>query len=161
MLGMRSHHTFRFSEKNNAGNGQNKTPVENSHLEEKADEQKIILVVDDTYENQFLASRFLIKAGYAVDIAENGVIGVDKFNNSKYDLILMDIYMPIMDGFEATDAIRKLEKEQGKNSRIPIIAFTAHAIEGYQKKCKEHDMDDFITKPIKRKDFLKAVENWI
>lgn len=156
-----SYRIFGFSAKNNAGNGPKKTSDKKLHPEENADEQKTILVVEDTLENQFLATRFLTKAGYAVDIAENGVIAVDKFNNTNYDLILMDIYMPEMDGFEATEAIRKIEKEQGKNSRIPIIAFTAHAVDGYQQKCLENDMDDYISKPIKKKAFLEAVENWI
>ncbi len=161
MPGTGRHSIFRFSEKNNTGNGQKNNPDKKLRTEETADEQKLILVVEDTYENQFLANRFLTKAGYAVEIAENGVIAVDKFNKTEYDLILMDINMPEMDGFAATEAIRKIEKEQAKKSRIPIIAFTAHAVEGYEKRCLDNDMDDYITKPIKKKDFLQAVGNWV
>jgi len=144
-----------------ATNGEPKSPNSRQQIQTEAEEPKTILVVEDTYENQFLANKFLTNAGYVVEIAENGIVAVEKFNKFQYDLILMDIYMPEMDGFEATEAIRKIEKQQGQKNRTPIIAFTAHAVEGYEEKCLQHDMDDFITKPIKKKDFLKAVGNWV
>jgi len=119
-----------------------------------------ILLVEDTPDNQKLASKILEKAGYTVDIAENGVLAIEAFKKSRYEVILMDIYMPEMDGFQATQTIRQLEAQNALD-RTPIIAFTAHAIEGYREKCLEHDMDDYVTKPIKKKVLLERVANWI
>ncbi len=119
--------------------------------------------------------RHLQKAGYEVDLAENGREAVDAYERKSYDLILMDIQMPVMDGYEATHEIRKLEtgiskKETGKPSahppthqpisHIPIIAMTAHAIKGYREKCLESGMDDYIAKPLKRTEFLFIVDKW-
>jgi len=122
--------------------------------------QPRILLVEDTPDNQKLAGKILEKAGYTVDIAENGLIAVETVQSGHYDVILMDIYMPEMDGFEATEKIRKWE-HQNEQGHIPIIAFTAHAIEGYREKCLENGMDDFITKPIKKKTLLDTVSKWI
>ena len=98
--------------------------------------------------------RHLENDGYCVDLAENGRQAVQAFKRKVYDIILMDIQMPEMDGYQATDAIRKLEGESIKYTRTPIIAMTAHALQGYKEKCLTAGMDDFITKPLKRKDLL-------
>ncbi len=119
-----------------------------------------ILLVEDNPDNQNLTRRLLEKVGYGVDIAQNGKEAVEAVKKYHYDLILMDIQMPLMDGFEATSHIRALEKGRG-DDRIPIIALTAHAMKGYREKCFEHDMDDYITKPIKRNKLFEAIEKWI
>jgi hypothetical protein len=121
-----------------------------------------ILLAEDYPTNQQIALRHLKGAGYRVDLAENGRQTVEAFKLKPYDIILMDIQMPDMDGYQATDAIRKLEAEGVRNSqtRTPIIAMTAHALQGYKEKCLAAGMDDFITKPLKRKDLLAIVNKW-
>ncbi len=119
-----------------------------------------ILLVEDTPENQILASTILTKANYKVDIAENGQCALEAVQNNSYDLILMDIQMPVMDGFTATKRIRRYEHQNGLTA-TPIIAFTAHAIEGYREKCFAHGMDDYLTKPVRKKKLLDAVGKWL
>ncbi|HEX3037321.1 MAG TPA: response regulator [Thermodesulfobacteriota bacterium] len=119
-----------------------------------------ILLVEDNRDNQNLAKKILEKAGYGVYVAENGEEAVKAVRGGNYDLILMDIQMPVMDGFGATQEIRKWEKGQ-KLGRTPIIALTAHAMTGYGEKCLENDMDDYITKPIKKDVLLEVVDKWV
>ena len=128
-----------------------------------------ILLAEDYPANQVVAMGHLHSAGYQVDLAENGQLAVDAFKRKKYDLILMDIQMPVMDGYQATNAIRNLEnelnkignkKDPGKPERIPIIAMTAHAIKGCEEKCLEAGMDDYLTKPLRRKVFLNIIDKW-
>ena len=107
-----------------------------------------------------LRGQILEKAGFAVDIAKNGKEGVEAARKYRYKLILMDIQMPEMDGFEATALIRELEAERG-GERTPIIALTAHAMTGYREKCLEKGMDDYATKPINKKELLEALDRWI
>ncbi|HMV87023.1 MAG TPA: response regulator [Blastocatellia bacterium] len=115
-----------------------------------------ILMIEDSPANQQLVLRILEKAGYQVDLAENGEIGVQRAQAARYDLILMDIQMPVMDGFAATKAIRQYE-EKSCQEPVPIIALTAHAIEGYREQCLAQGMDDYLTKPIKRERLLESV----
>ncbi len=117
-----------------------------------------ILLVEDYPTNQKVAMKYLSLAGHRVELAENGKQAVEAFKNNQYDLILMDVQMPVMDGYEATANIRALEKNIGK--KVPIIAMTAHAIKGYKEKCLEVGMDDYITKPLMRKEFLAMVNEW-
>ncbi|MBI4825762.1 MAG: response regulator [Nitrospirae bacterium] len=117
-----------------------------------------ILLADDNPDGQKLARKFLESAGFVVDTADNGRDVVEAFKRYHYDLILMDIQMPQMDGFEATRHIRMLEKG---GRRTPVIALTAHAMKGYREKCMENDMDDYITKPLNRKVLLDTVDKWL
>lgn len=119
-----------------------------------------ILVVDDTPDNQNLAKRILEIGGYAVELASGGAESVELYRNGKYDLVLMDIQMPEVDGFQATERIRAFEKESGR-TRTPIIAVTAHALTGYREKCLEADMDDYITKPLRKQLLLDMVRKWL
>ena len=119
-----------------------------------------ILVVDDTDDNKKLAKRILELGGYAVDLAGSGEESITAVCRCDYDLILMDLQMPVMDGFDATKAIRTWESGKG-SCRTPIIAVTAHAIEGYRDKCIDNDMDDYITKPLRKKDLLGLVSKWV
>lgn len=122
--------------------------------------KKRILLVEDNKDNQKLATKLLEKSGYVVDLSENGKIAVERTRKFCYDLILMDIYMPEMDGFEATRRIRKLHSDAGE-ARVPIIAFTAHAVQGYRQKCLDNDMDDYITKPVRKTKLLATLKKWI
>lgn len=107
-----------------------------------------ILLVEDNELNQKLMKIGLTRYNYNVTIASNGLEGVEMFKQNKFDLILMDIMMPVMDGFEATKEIRNLERETGKLNRIPIIAFTANTINNDREKCIKGGMDDILVKPF-------------
>ncbi|MBK9290635.1 MAG: response regulator [Bacteroidetes bacterium] len=108
-----------------------------------------ILLVEDNQLNQKFAVAVLHKLGCKVDVAENGRVGLEMFKQNKYDLILMDIQMPEMNGIEATIAIRQIEALEGKGRHIPIIAVTAFALEQDRKNCADAGMDDFLAKPYK------------
>ena len=127
-------------------------------LDEEAKQSVFILLAEDNPVNQKLAKFMLTKAGYQVDIAVNGREAVDMFtsNSDKYDLILMDISMPEMDGLEATGEIRK---RGFKN--VPIIAMTAAAMQDDKEKCLNADMNDYISKPIKREVVFSTLKRWV
>jgi CheY-like chemotaxis protein len=106
-----------------------------------------ILLAEDNRVNQMLAVRLLEKRGHEVAVATNGQEALEALDKQAFDLILMDVQMPEMDGLQATVAIRKSELKSGKH--IPIIAMTAHAMAGDRERCLEAGMDDYITKPIR------------
>lgn len=105
-----------------------------------------LLLAEDNAVNQTLAIRLLEKLGHTVTVASNGVEAIEYWKNGGFDLILMDVDMPLMGGFEATRQIRKLE-ESGPN-RIPIVAMTAHAMQGARQECLSQGMDGYVSKPI-------------
>lgn len=113
--------------------------------------EKKILVVDDSPDNQRLVSRFLVLAGASVDIAENGKKALEKVKASAYDAILMDLQMPVLDGYETTRILR----QQGVQT--PIIAFTAHAMKEERDKTKSLGFTDYLTKPIQRQKLISAL----
>ena len=94
--------------------------------------------------------------GHTAEVAENGKVGVEMFSRNRYDLILMDIQMPVMDGFEATAAIRTIEKKNGR--RVPIIAVTAHVLPGYKEKCLAGGMDNYLPKPFKLHELKESID---
>jgi CheY-like chemotaxis protein len=118
-----------------------------------------ILLAEDNIDNQNLGRKIMENADYMVDVAENGKAAVEAVSKSQYDLILMDVEMPVMDGFSATREIRALEKEKNLGY-TPIIALTAHALVEYRKECLKNGMDDYITKPFRKKVLLDAVDKW-
>ena len=105
------------------------------------------LLVEDNLINQKVASRMLEALGCTVTTAENGQIALDLLAENRFELVFMDIQMPVMGGFEATEKIR--EREQISGEHIPIIAMTAHAMKGDREKCIAVGMDEYITKPVK------------
>jgi signal transduction histidine kinase/ligand-binding sensor domain-containing protein/ActR/RegA family two-component response regulator len=105
-----------------------------------------ILLVEDNVVNQKLAVRLLEKRGHHVTVAEDGLQALAKYDAGRFDLLLMDIQMPGMDGFEATAAIR--DRERGTGKHTPIVAMTAHAVTGYDEKCRAAGMDGYVAKPI-------------
>ncbi len=113
-----------------------------------------ILLVEDYAPNVLVAGTFLEEFGYSYDVASNGREAVQKFDNKKYAAILMDIQMPEMNGFEATQAIRR--QETGGH-QIPIIGMTAHALEGDKKRCLEAGMSDYICKPFSSAELKKKL----
>lgn len=116
-----------------------------------------ILVVEDNLINQKLIVRILQKKGYLVDTADDGKEAVKKLSYSNYDLVLMDIQMPKMDGIKATELIRK--KEKNENAKMtPIIALTAHAMKGDKERFLKAGMNSYISKPIKQNQLMETIE---
>jgi osomolarity two-component system sensor histidine kinase NIK1 len=95
--------------------------------------------------------------GHSVTVVENGQMAVQAFMNNSFDILLMDIQMPEMDGFEATDRIRKKEKEKD-SPRVKIVAMTAHAMAGDRERCLAAGMDGYISKPIDINELTSALE---
>ncbi len=118
-----------------------------------------ILVAEDTPFNQKFISRLLDKWGYTTKIVGNGHKAVAAVSQDSYDIILMDVQMPEMDGFEATAKIRELEAQKGTHT--PIIAMTAHAMKGDRERCLEAGMDDYVPKPISAEALANAIRNLI
>ncbi len=114
-----------------------------------------ILIAEDNAVNRLFARRVLEKAGHEAIIAENGEVAIALLEESRFDVVLMDVQMPIMDGYQATARIR--EKEQGTNRHQPIIAMTAHAMKGDREYCLERGMDNYVSKPIQSRLLLKAI----
>ncbi len=133
-----------------------------------------ILLVEDNAVNRMVAVGMMTKMGLLVDVAENGAAAVEAVQRSRPDLILMDVQMPVMDGYEATRHIRDLVLESpGKSgpgagadglsagSRIPIIAMTAHAMQGDRELCLAAGMDDYLPKPVSVKSLTTVLEKWL
>ncbi len=122
-----------------------------------------ILLVEDNKVNQLVGCKVLENLGYAYEIANNGVEAVSLFRSREYDAILMDCQMPEMDGYEATEAIRRQEAKSsgGGVRRTPIIAMTAAAMEGDRERCMAAGMDDFITKPVRLEAIGAVLERWV
>ncbi len=115
-----------------------------------------VLVAEDNLVNQKLAVRLLQKRGYATVLAGNGKEAVELWAKEKFDIILMDVQMPEMNGFEATSSIRKMEAEAG--THIPIVAMTANAMKGDREACLEAGMDGYVSKPIRAAELYAAID---
>lgn len=118
-----------------------------------------ILLVEDNELNQKLMKISLKRFNYHVVVAANGLEGVEMFKSQKFDLILMDIMMPVMDGFEATSEIRILESKDKKLGHTPIIAYTANTINNDRQKCINGGMDDILEKPFDIKKFHEILNS--
>ena len=118
-------------------------------------EVKKILVVDDNIFNQKLATNILQNNGFTVTVAENGGAAIDILKDEAFDIILMDIQMPVMDGYKATQMIR-----EELQITIPVIAMTAHALAGEKEKCILSGMNDYLSKPFKEKELLLKISTW-
>jgi CheY-like chemotaxis protein len=116
-----------------------------------------VLVAEDHPINQVVARKVLEGLGHRVTIVGNGLQAVEQFESGSFDLIFMDIQMPELDGFGATQRIRALEAAQTSGQRIPILAMTAHAMEGYREKCIRGGMDGYVTKPVDRKQLVSEI----
>jgi CheY-like chemotaxis protein len=117
-----------------------------------------VLVVDDNPINLQVASRNLEKLGCEVHAATDGAEAVALLQELEVDVVLMDIQMPVMDGFEATRVIR--EREQRTGGRVPIVAMTAHAMAGYRELCLQAGMDEYITKPLRLTEVDRVLGRW-
>ena len=117
-----------------------------------------VLLVEDSPVNQMVATAMLAKTVGAVDTASNGREALAAVKAKDYDLILMDVAMPEMDGLEATRRIRAMP---GPKGRVPIVAISAHALENDRQRCMAAGMDDYVTKPIDRAGLLDTVGRWL
>lgn len=142
--------TLKFEKGSETVEGQEHIPV----LTKSTNPQKILLAEDDKV-NQMVVARILKEKGHRVDVANNGVEAISMYKQNKYDMILMDIQMPEIDGIEATRRIRALES--GGN-RIPIIALTAFALHGDKEKFLSNGMDDYISKPIQMEKLFYIID---
>ncbi len=115
-----------------------------------------ILLAEDNAVNQTLAVRLLEKRGHCVKTAENGRDALAAFSREEFDLVLMDVQMPGMNGFEATAAIRAQERATG--AHVPIVAMTAHALKGDEERCLAAGMDAYVSKPIKANVLFQTIE---
>jgi CheY-like chemotaxis protein len=127
-------------------------------LNEAERERLRILVVEDNAVNQKVAIRMLQKLGFRCDVAGNGLEAVDALKRCRYDLVFMDCQMPEMDGYEATQEIRKLE---GKDHHTPIVAMTAEALQGDREKCIAAGMDDYVAKPIQQGELVRVTSQYL
>jgi signal transduction histidine kinase/CheY-like chemotaxis protein len=129
--------------------GEEKQPLEQN--------RGTILVVEDNRINQKVLSHQLQNLGFTIEVAENGLEAVERVKTRRYDLIFMDVQMPVMDGFQATREIRSLG---GDSSSIPIVAVTANAFQSERDKCLSLGMDDYLMKPLDKDRLKEALQRW-
>ncbi|HEY3168026.1 MAG TPA: ATP-binding protein, partial [Candidatus Binatia bacterium] len=118
-----------------------------------------ILLAEDTKDNQALIQAYLKKGPYQLEMAENGEIAVKKFTAGNFDLVFMDMQMPVMDGYSATQAIRRWEKEQGREP-TPIVALTAYALHEEAEKSFAAGCTAHVTKPIRKAKFIETISQY-
>jgi CheY-like chemotaxis protein len=116
-----------------------------------------ILVVEDDQVNKMVALRILEKLGYGADAVSHGKEALVALERTPYDLVLMEVQLPVMDGFETTRMIRD-SKSRVQNPDVPIIAMTAHAMKGDRERCLEAGMDDYVSKPVQPQELVEAIE---
>ncbi|HSZ10016.1 MAG TPA: response regulator [Steroidobacteraceae bacterium] len=121
-------------------------------------EVRHILLAEDNLVNQKVACRILEKLGFRVDVAPDGQAAFNAWQSGRYDLILMDCQMPVMDGYETT---RRIRDHEAGEKHIPIIALTAHAMKGADNECRAAGMDDYLSKPIDREQLQQAMGRWL
>ena len=135
-----------------------------AQLQAEADRKKTVdnpnarvLLAEDNKVNQKVVIAILEKAGCRVDTVDNGQDAIQQIRTKRYDVVLMDCQMPIMDGFEATARIRAMPEPI---SKIPIIAITAHALKEDHEKCVSSGMDDYLSKPVSRQELIDLINKY-
>ena len=116
-----------------------------------------VLLVEDNPVNREVASELLKSLGCTVDTAEDGMVALAAIARTKYDIVLMDCFMPHLDGFQATEDLREREARLGVDRPLPVIAQTASAFDADRQRCEEAGMTDFISKPFRREELLKVL----
>ncbi len=117
-----------------------------------------LLLAEDNPVNQRVAMRLLEKQGHSVVVASTGAEALEIYSREKFDVVLMDVQMPVMDGYDATRAIRLSERGTGRH--VPVVALTAHALKGDRDTCLEAGMDDYLSKPIHARDLHEVLARW-
>ena len=120
-----------------------------------------VLVAEDNPVNQLLATRLLEKRGHRVVMTANGREALAALEKEGFDLVLMDVQMPEMDGLEATTVLREREKRKGDGIHQPVIALTAHAMKGDQERCQVAGMDSYLAKPIRPQELGVILETYV
>ena len=120
-----------------------------------------ILVADDYVVNQQVAYMHLTAAGFTVDLVEDGQQAVEAFGREGYDMIFMDVQMPVLNGLDATRKIREIETTNGQGRHIPIVALTANAMKGDEERCLNAGMDGYLIKPVHRHQLINTAKQWI
>ncbi len=115
-------------------------------------------MVEDNRINQKVLTRQLMNLGYAIEVAENGAEAVEMVKRGRYDLVFMDVQMPVMDGFQATREIRGAGADW---SAVPIVAVTANAFQSEREKCISLGMDGYLTKPVDKDRLQEALRRWV
>jgi CheY-like chemotaxis protein len=115
-----------------------------------------VLLVEDNVVNQRIACTLLERQGHVVVVAENGRAALEALECTDFDLVLMDVQMPVMDGLAATTAIRR--REEGTGRHVPIVALTANALKGDRERCLEAGMDGYVAKPFHFHSLWREVE---
>ena len=126
---------------------------------ETAEHRRRVLLADDNIVNQMVAMRVLQEWAYEVDAVDDGQAAVVAYQRVPYDLVLMDVEMPEMDGYEATAALRRIEQQTGRHT--PIIAMTGHDTKEGRDDCLRAGMDDHVTKPLKLDQLLAVLTRWM
>jgi len=135
---------------------QKKAPLVTRHTLRETMNRARVLLAEDNAVNQTLALRLLEKRGYIVSVAGNGREALAALEKEDFDIVLMDVQMPEMDGFEATAAIRERERSRGRHT--PIVAMTAHALKGDEERCLSAGMDAYVSKPIRTNELFATIE---
>ena len=120
-------------------------------------EKKRILIAEDNAINQKVALLLLKKYEQTIDVADNGQIAVEKFLSHDYDLVLMDLHMPELDGFEATLKIREIEESENRLKKVKIFAMTASSLSDESERCYQVGMNGYISKPFKPEEVMEAL----
>jgi len=113
-----------------------------------------VLLAEDNQVNQLVARKILSSLGFEVDVVENGQLALEKLKNGRFDVVMLDCQMPVMDGYTAAREIRKLS---GPAAKVPIVAMTAHAMTGDREKCIESGMNEYISKPVKKEALIEVL----
>jgi signal transduction histidine kinase/CheY-like chemotaxis protein len=119
-----------------------------------------VLLAEDNLVNQKVACGMLRKLGLTVEVADNGAAALERIAAGPYDLVLMDVQMPVMDGFAAPRALRERERQAG-GPRLPVIAMTANAMSGDRDLCLEAGMDDYLSKPVRLAELHRVLDQWV
>lgn len=148
-----------LSEEQNVTDDEKTVITRHTIKERHISEDVKILLVEDNPLNQKLAIKMMNKAGYSCDVAQNGIEALAAMETNSYDMVFMDCQMPVMDGFEATAKIRKVEKTHG-SKHTPIIALTANAMLSDVKDCTNAGMDDYLAKPINYEELIGKIKKY-
>jgi len=140
-----------------SGEGTLAPPLPETPRDVGADAGLRVLVAEDNAVNQLLMRRLLEKAGYRVVMADNGQAAVEACAREVFDLVLMDVQMPVMDGLQATVELRR--REAGTGRHVPVIALTAHAMADDRARCLASGMDGYVTKPVEPRRLFAAMQD--
>lgn len=134
--------------------------VQQQIIPKKDGEPYYILLVEDEEVNQIMGTTILEKMGCDVTVAANGKEAVERYKEHRFDIILMDCKMPIMDGYAATREIRNIENQRGDGRYTPVVALTSKVMTGDKAQCLNAGMDDYIAKPIRKEKVCTAINKW-